>query len=191
MKKLSLIVAMAVVLTIGGVFATWNYVDTTAYTATEGVTIGIAGTGTLGDSGSLQAAVSGFQIIPTAENGSNYTAILSADSKVTLTFTPSLGSKYNDGTPLKIKYTVTVDDNPTVDIGGGSKDIFVVTTKTDVETTFAATTGQSPVTIELSASDLGIALNTFVLDTSAKYTTFKNALGEGQLFTVTITEVAA
>lgn len=192
MKKLSLIVALAVVLTIGGVFAAWSYPSDTPDFATGNVTVGIELGDSLGAKGSVTASVQGFKIEPTATDGTNYKAILSDDTKVVLQFTPTLGSKYNDGTQLKIAYTVTVDNNPTTDAAAGAaQKIFNTTDKISVQKTFDVATTEDPATITLTAADLGIALNDFTLDTKAKYDAFEEALTSvTKHFTITIVEVA-
>lgn len=45
MKRLGLLAALAMCVTVGGVYATWNYADTTSFTDRETVSIGLTAAG--------------------------------------------------------------------------------------------------------------------------------------------------
>lgn len=105
MKKLSLIVAMAVILTIGGVFATWTYPGG-GVSNTNG-SVGIAMTGIVDDAaaGEIQIiSMPTFTIDQTATG--NYAPIIVATGDLAVKYTKSVGSSKTNAT---ITYEVTIE----------------------------------------------------------------------------------
>ena len=175
MKKLSLIVALAVVLTIGGVFASWTYyeggVDSTA-AITVGVGVDEATTvklGTLSTTGEL-----GINF--TNADSSYATKMVVTGSPVVVTFTPSaLGNNGNYNGTISVKATISVEsdiiglEQAEVTLGtitgAGSVDLTeaellaalshtpeTLSTK-DLYNAFAAKVGTSTVSIVISATE--------------------------------------
>ena len=118
MKKLSLIVALAVVLTIGGVFATWTYPGATVAPDSEtiGVTIESATSGA--DTFNVNNTMA-ISVDPTSNT--DYTAKITKSGNIVITLDPATGSrvaagettvvaklKKGDAKAVKAKLAVTV-----------------------------------------------------------------------------------
>lgn len=184
MKKLSLIVAMAVILTIGGVFATWTYNDGTATAGTDTAGITITGLATSTPKGTISVSVGELKI----HNDGSYNTVwdTTPDDTVTITFTPGATAAdaiVNNG----IGYTVTIEENfGTVKIGSDTIDIISIPVAT-----FDLTQGDKASNFK-ATFNLRDKVNVTAakLDTSAKHGTYSAAL-TGKSITITISEKAA
>lgn len=193
MKKLSILIALMLVITIGGVYATWTYTQTTdvadeavnrAMNLTDVVYAGSYGTYKVDHSGLL------LSIDPKA--GTTHTTALQITGSIIVTFTPATHS------PVEIKengvdstYTFslsntswTFDDDTTDEVA--AKNI-VTLAHPEAHTITWTPVGDGSFVFEMDATELAkhINLNEFVLDTKAKYDLFNSALSKGQIvFTV-------
>lgn len=189
MKKFSLIAAMALCVTIGGVYATWNYAQGSVETAqdfirptmTEAITDGTKGKIAINFNGitaKIDDANNDHQaeltwIVP--DGGKNY---------IEVTFTPSVGvdeAVSNNG--IKMSYTISVTDNWTYE----DKQILTVETGTvqGQEISYTAGSGVTGPTksFKIYVSDLKdlIKLGTFSLPTHQDYLDFQTALNRGNI----------
>ncbi len=122
MKKLSTIIALALVITIGGVYAAWNYSQ--GQTAATEVTreINMAQVSTTGTKGSF-AVTPGGDFAFLVDNAGNYVATLTGTGYIDVIFTPNAGVDTNvqeNGIPMKATVTVTHVGStaPTYNYGG-------------------------------------------------------------------------
>lgn len=179
MKKLSLIVALAVVLTVGGVFATWAYNDgaATGGNDTSSITINAATTTT--PKGEISVSVGDLKI----KNDGSYKTVWdeTVDDTVTITFTP--GTYASDDTKANgIEYTVTITESfGEATIGSTTVDIVTIG-----EGTFNLAKGKSA-TFRLRDK---VNLTAATLDTSAKHGQYTTALS-GKSITITVAEKTA
>lgn len=186
MKKLSLIVAMAVILTIGGVFATWTYNDAAVDPVTVnnlGVTINTPST----DSKQATLEASGAPTLRIVNNGaatndpSQYAAALVIENDIVVTIDISTMAPEATRDGVALEYVVTVE--------GDDASLFNVTS---TPVTLYKTGSDSDVLLDgdtatIAATDLDdlIQLKPITLDTAAKHTTFSNNLKDVK-FTIEI-----
>ena len=194
MKRLGLIIAMALVLTVGGVYATFNYAQDNVDPVNATLTKAIAGTNTETAKGTIAIDASGFTIRVddkgVLENGEGKGTLVTGyqnQGTVKVTFTPAKGADEtvtNEGVTLKL--TISFSNNRY-----NGKDIF-------------QTTGEYPATgVPLGKgtknNDTGVfeydvelgkylAVNEISLPTMSDYESFSIVYGNAQI-TVTVSEV--
>lgn len=108
MKKLGLIILMALVLTVGGVYATFNYAQADVDSKTATLNKGIAGTNTETPKGTISINVDDF-LVKIDDTGTLKTG-LTTQGNVKVTFTPAQGadgSVATDGVNLKLEISFT------------------------------------------------------------------------------------
>ena len=199
MKKLSLLVALALVISVGGVYATWFYAETTMQTSEhEFKNLGITDVNTLAQTGSI--AVTDTLILKIDDNAGDHTPGWDADvagaeaGKISIVFTPNSGA--NDTT---LKYTVTIANNTYTPEGGVAQPIFTTDTITAAHTdakvvltgTFTYTASNANATHEISLDDIKNVLSvngTITLPTIDDYTAYSTALSNVDLM-LTVEEV--
>ncbi|MBQ8291546.1 MAG: hypothetical protein IJX88_03445 [Clostridia bacterium] len=90
-KKLGVLAALATVVTVGGVYATWSFAELDAPSANTTVNVAMTGTTGTSEKGTLSVAVmgeGGFTLaVDDADN--NHYADLKKNGVITVTFTPS------------------------------------------------------------------------------------------------------
>ena len=194
MKRLGLIIAMALVLTVGGVYATFNYAQDNVDPVNATLTKAIAGTNTETAKGTIAIDASGFTIRVddkgVLENGEGNGTLVTGyrnQGTVKVTFTPAKGADEtvtNEGVTLKL--TISFSNNRY-----NGEDIFQTTgeypatgvplgkgTKNDV-------TGVFEYDVELGKY---LAVNEISLPTMSDYESFSIAYGNAQI-TITVSEV--
>lgn len=106
MKKFGLLVALALIVTVGGVYATWSYSDVselgkpTSNLALELIQYQVVG-------GNLTRYGNTNVTIEIDDSNNDHKAELTADGSLIMIFTSAAGT--NDASPENIKYTVTID----------------------------------------------------------------------------------
>jgi len=181
MKKISLIIALALIISIGGVYATWTYTQSsdvmdvrkgTALNLTEATSIGTYGTY------SINTDTLTMDIDPKA--GTTHTTSLLINGEVVITFTP------NTHAPADVKangvdstYTFSLsnadwkyDGQTIVELTHTEAHDIVWTKETDGTFTY---------TFDATALAEHIRLTEFNLDTKAKYDAYDAVLGQGQI----------
>ena len=169
MKKLSLIVALAVILTIGGVFAAWSYPGgSVANEATTSVTIAVADGGQAGAKGDITVSSNTMNI--TIDQGTGYAATLVKTGKATVLYTKKTdaGAEHNT---INLIATITVGGNNTYNEAA-------VLTAVNVNLGSFTTGTAQTIGFEGADIDLSSAINiaSIVLDNYDKYTAFKDSV---------------
>ena len=202
MKKLSLIVVLILCITVGGVYATWNYARYTVDSKQASATAVITGTHSSAK-GVITLATDVKRVIIDDTNNdfkaevwfgdidgnSQVVEGANQDGEITITFTANAGadeSVLQNGIPLLV--TVSANQYGTYE----SAPIFKLlqATKT-LETTVFEKQGDTPVFVTTINLKDFIALNSeIVLDTYAEYQAFEAAIA-GITFTVTVSEYVA
>ena len=190
MRKLSLLIAMILCVTIGGVYAAWTYTnpakDLTDERIEQLITISTATEEGAAGTYAIETNVTGMSIeqLGTNDQGKDFhTAVLEYTTK-------------DDAAPF-VKFTLKLQENTGSDIFDDSKSYYTVTVE-DVATQY---NGQNIFVDKVvpeeekgteiaweydSANDIyyftvqlenEIALNNFVLASKGEHTAFKNALG--------------
>ena len=109
MKKLSTLIALALIVTIGGVYAAWSYAQGT--TASSEITreINMAQVNTDSNKGTISVTPNNFAFLVDDINAVDYVAALTATGELAITFTPATGadaSLADDG--ISMIATITV-----------------------------------------------------------------------------------
>ena len=109
MKRLGAIIAAAIMLTIGGVYAAFAYSQDPATSASANIGLGIEGKTTATAKGTITLDSLGI----TVTNAGNYTTGMST-TKANVTFTPATGADEGVKTDgIKLKLTVTITERET------------------------------------------------------------------------------
>lgn len=191
--KMSLIIALALCITIGGVYATWSYVNHTFNTAADDVakqvTIGItAADGTPSDLKRGEIRIEeGYTsaVIDQKGTGDYHAKLVWTGTPFMVSFVPN-DTASNDGTEapdaINVKYTITIthDGNLFDETFNGSS-IFAATTVTGTLENVNETT---PKELDL-ATLIGMADN-FELGTLAIYDNFYDQIIDGHVIKIEV-----
>ena len=179
-KKISLLIVLAMIVTIGGVYATWNY----AQGAVEGVDINPAVTLTekVVDTpmGTITVDMSGLSI-SIDDTNHDYAAELVVDGDIDITFTASdIAPAAVKTNGLAMEYTLTV----TAPWEFKGTQIFTVPAEA-----IAINNGQATFSATISAADLkaALTLGAISLPTVEDYDAFETALANGEI-TITVAQ---
>lgn len=192
MKKLSVLIAMILCVTIGGVYATWYYsgADNVADTS-EPVTINLEDSQTVGSHGSytLHKALTGETFFRIDQADENHTAKLVCKGELVLEFKPAehASAAIKGGTfDTWIYFTGNIDT-----ITYDSKSVFESIEHPEANKIKITWTVNSDGNLECDITDFVVAeltlANTFTLDTLSKYNDFAAAL-DGVSLTVHVTD---
>ena len=200
MKKLSLIVVLILCITVGGVYATWNYARYTVDSKQASATAVITGTHSSAK-GVISLATDVKRVIVDDSNN-DFAAevffgqvdansqivedVTDADGEITITFTANAGadeSVLQSGIPLLV--SVTANKLGTY-LGA---DVFEIKTESyTIQTSeFVKASDASVFTTTINLKDFIGLKNEIVLDTYAEYQAFEAAI-TGITFTVTVSE---
>lgn len=179
MKKLSLLIALCMLVTVGGVYATWNYSQGSVDGQHEHFTDKLAIINTTTTKGTILVDTSGLSItIDQADL--DYNARLDITGEVVITFTPSPGVDTDVKAGIPLEFYLSVTDNYSYK----GSEIYTIDTTTKVALT-DVTTGSSDRVLKavIPASTLAgmITLNPLVLPTVEDYTSFDAALQLGNI----------
>ena len=86
MKKLGLLATLAMCVTIGGVYAAWNYADTTTFVDRETVSIGLTAAGSVTGE-SLEITHNSLKFLIDDTNGDKKGDTVVAEGEITVTYT--------------------------------------------------------------------------------------------------------
>ena len=189
MKKLSLLIAMILCVTIGGVYATWTYTQNTDVAdETVNMSMNLTSVAYSGSYGTYNIDTSTVIMTIDPKQGTTHITALTIVGDIVITFTP------NSVAPQEIKETGvkstfqfgltnanwTFDDD-TEDAEAAKK--IITLAHVDAETIDWGEPTNGVFTFTIPASELAehILLTEFNLDTKAKYDTFNTALGQGQI----------
>ena len=187
MKKLTLLIALCMLLTIGGVYATWTYTQNTDV-ADEAVnmTLNLADVAYSGSYGTYKVDVTGLSLIIDPKAGTTHTTALYATGNIVITFTP------NSVAPADIKengvastYSFSLANTNwkfRAQDQDQEQDIIKVnhTEKHDIVWT---SNGDGTFSFTISAEDFmkHVSLTEFELDTKIKYDAYNAVLGTGSI----------
>ena len=181
MKKLSLLIVLCMLLTIGGVYATWTYTQNTDV-ADEAVNMNLNLTDVAysGSYGTYKVDVSGLSLSIDPKAGTTHTTALYATGNIIVTFTPnSVAPADVKENGVKTTYAFTLA-NPNWKYE--DKDIVTVnhTEKHNISWT---DNGDGTFSFTISAEDFmnHVALTEFKLDTKVKYDAYNAVLGTGSI----------
>lgn len=183
MKKLSLIVAMAVILTIGGVFATWTYNDGAVQSVNPTIGVAIEAAEQTGAAATLTADVSGVSLNVTNEGNFGTKFDTANTGTVVITLAPNSLASDNikqNGMALKITITENFADVLSTDIITISNPVINVAT-TDLQESGSNFTYTFNLLTHLTMANINI-------DTYAKYEDLKESLDDGKI-TITVETV--
>lgn len=181
MKKLGLLIAMILCVTIGGVYATWTYTQNTDV-ADESVnkSLNLTGVEYVGSYGTYDVNVDGLTLKIDPKAGTTHTTSLVADGQIVITFTPnSVAPQAVKDSAVSSTYQFTLSNANWLYEG---KNVVVLNHTGTHDITWAKQDDGTFVYI-LSASAVAehIALTEFNLDTKAKYDAYNTILGAGAI----------
>ena len=189
MKKLSILIALCMLVSVGGVYAAWVYADgAVADRSNDHTAIGITGSTNTSEKGvfaltnSIEILVDDDKFVNTS-TGVAYKAILTGTGEFTVSFTPSAGAPenvVNDGIKMKLTLELTGVDASVLKLGDTE-----VVLNGGVAGKSATFTAQQ--LIDCLVLNNGADL---ILDTYAEYEAFKAQLGTPKL-NITVSEVTA
>ena len=181
MKKLSLLIALCMLLTIGGVYATWTYTQNTDV-ADEAVNMNLNLTDVAysGSYGTYKVDVSGLSLSIDPKVGTTHTTALYATGNIVITFTP------NSVAPTEVKengvattYAFSLA-NPNWQYEGQN---IVAVNHTENHNVTWQDNGDGTFSFTISADEFmeHVALTEFELDTKVKYDAYNAVLGTGSI----------
>ena len=138
MKKLSTLIALALIVTIGGVYAAWSYAQGT--TASSEITreINMAQVNTDSNKGTISVTPSNFAFLVDDIETVDYVAALTATGELAVTFTPATGADATLATNgISMVATITVAKSETattytgIDSTGASQTVVPLAAKTE------------------------------------------------------------
>lgn len=176
-KKLSVLAALATVVTVGGVYATWNYATETAEPTEKVLAIGMSTAVLQGKMGSITVdMVGGIQV----ENAGHYVAELNyvLPEDVTsesgpyflINFTPATGADLS-----KVVLDWTVEVTQAFEYEG--EEVITMVTKTGV---FNPVQGYTSTKVFFTELNIQLAPN-IILDTHQEYQNFAATLEAGEI----------
>lgn len=193
MKKISILIVLMLMITIGGVYATWTYTQTTDV-ADEAVNMAMNLTDVVyaGSYGTYKVDRTSVELTIDPKTGTTHTTALQITGNIVVTFTPATHA------PVEIKedgvdstFTITLSNNSWTfddDTEDETPARNIITLNHNGAHKIAWTKqADGTFTYTISAAELAehIVLTEFVLDTKAKYDLFNAALANGQIiFTV-------
>ena len=201
-KKLGIIAALAMCVTVGGVYAQWSYSQAPAEGMHGTKAVEIAGVSTSTKTGIITVDTTGFSI-EIDDTDKDYYGELMLTGTITVTFTPNPGvdtTVTNSGIPMQVVFSSPTlaalqYDFSTMTAGSGTQ-VFSID-----ETPLILNGGARTKEWTITAADVAqrFKLNGYVdggadscvhLPTYEAYTKFKTALGQNDL-TITVSEYVA
>ncbi len=188
MKKLSVLIALALIVTISGVYAAWNYAQ--GATASVEITreINMAQVNTDSNKGSISATPSDVAFL--VDDGGEYHTKLKGTGKFDITFSPSTGADA-DTIANGIKMIATITVRSTTD--SKYEGLTPITAKTENNANVIDITPNGPSkTATLTVAEIldAVELCDVVLDTKLENDAFHTVLNDYTIV-ITISEVVA
>lgn len=193
MKKLSLIMAMVLIATIGGVYAAWQYAEGAPTSAHRDITITLEDPQLTTAKGTLTYVEDNLLMRIDQESSVSWNAVLKITGSVTFKYTKATGVGASDDTvDLQMKLTL-IDANGTylgekiLTLKDGSTDV------TEVDGIAVGTTDAGTGLLTIQGSKIAEYLKlgaTFNLPTYADYQAFNTALG-APVLKIQVSEVPA
>ncbi len=195
MKKLGLLMAMALTVTVGGVYATWTYAKgTDVADETVNMTLNLTDVAYIGSNGTYKIDTTGLTLKIDPKAGTAHTTALYVDGEIVITFTPNTHAPEDvkeNAVASTFQFGLTNSNWTFDDDGeGGEAAKTIVTLEHAEKHDIAWTKGADGVfsyTIDADEIAEHIHLTEFNLDTKVKYDAFNTALGNGQI-TITVSD---
>ena len=188
MKKIALLIAIALVISVGGVYATWSYstLDVETFTNPISDKLSITTINTVDSTKGILSAPNSLALTIDDDNGDHKpdwdADIASSAGILTVKFTPNTGAS-----PTKFKYYITLDNYKFTCTEHGEVSIF---NPTDADDSVAGmqilsgeldfTGGRDAVSVDYTAAQIQEKLNlntTITLDSIQEYNTYSEAVG--------------
>ena len=188
MKRLSVLIAMILCVTIGGVYATWTYTQNTDVADEQiHMTMNLTDVAYSGSYGTYKIDTSALKMNIDPKVGTTHTTALYITGQIVITFTPNSVAPETvkeNGVESTFQLTLT-NDNWLYD---GQKIITLAHNNAE-EITWGEPDEMGVFSFVITADELTehITLTEFNLDTKAKYDAFNTALGQGQI-TITVSD---
>ncbi len=196
MKKLGLLIAMLLCVTIGGVYATWTYTQNTDVAdETVNMTMNLTDVAYSGSYGTYKIDSTAVKMTIDPKPGTTHTTELTIEGDIIITFTPNSVAPQevkDNGIASTFQFGLTnvnwtFDDDTTDETP--ATEIISLTHSTAENIVWGSPDETGVFTFVISAAELAehISLTEFNLDTKAKYDAFNTALGLGQI-TITVSD---
>lgn len=197
-KSLSLLIALALCITVGGVYAAWIYAENDLVAVHGHIgSFGLSNAVINNSKGTITVDANAAKLIIDQKAANDYTGVLKAEGTITVTFVPSetFKNQHPDATTYDMQYYLVTTGNPDTfkaDDGNGEKLLFTAfdTTTKDTITLEKDGSGNFVGTIDASVLLDLIAINNFELNTYEKYQTFSQQIGTFGNIGVEVAEVA-
>lgn len=195
MKKFSLLVAIALLITVGGVYAQWTYAQGNIQAASvANLAPKLSGYASTTEKGTIKVDTTGItklmvdDLPPYGGDKQDHIADFVVEGKVVVTFTPSAGADEHVKTNgIKMQYTLSIIYNTGAnaenwvypDINSTDQAIFTVDTQT-----VTVNNGNPTLEFEIDADQLMEMIQlggTFKLDTVEDYENFNAIIGKAQI----------
>ena len=196
MKKLGLIILMALVLTVGGVYAAFSYARAEVDSVTtQALAKGIAEADTTTPKGTIDLDVSQVLLRIDDTKKNHKTGLEIGNSVITVTFTPAANAEplvVDEGINMKLEISFA---NNTYNLNGVDYAVFKTTTAYGTGVTLAASpnaknkdSGKFEYTVDLSQY---LTVSEIPLPTLSDYNDFKDFFlnSENAVVTITVSEV--
>ena len=179
MKKLSLLIALAMLITIGGVYATWVYVQTDDVAdETMNKAVSMSGVTFEGSNGTFAVDVSGLSIMVDPKPGTTHDTGLSVTGSAVFTFTPATyAPEAVKENAVKATYSIALSNSSWQ---YENQNIFTVNSYDDeIDWTLDEETGVFSFVLNADQITQILSISQFTLDTKAEYDAFDKALENG------------
>lgn len=188
MKKLSLLVILCMLLTIGGVYATWTYATVENLTEVSGAASITMGEKVIqGQEGTYSVDCTGVVLTVDPKTGTTHNTALSVSGNIVITFTPNVSASEEIKTnAVSSQYSLTLSDDWKYD----NSDILTLTAigaEAHSISWSKQTDGSFTYTIDANVLAAYLNLTEVTLDTVAKYEAYKTALNSGSV-TITVSD---
>lgn len=204
MKKISIILAAASVLVVGGVYAGWSYSQGAVSSVNDdiGAIMTAESVGSSKGTLSVETGSTKFEIDDITGDEA-YLPVLVVKNAPTVTFTPSVGAdKTVIDNGVSLQWSISIDGgadgwkyDSTFNNQTPDKDIFTVSSsKYDIPDSAKVKNADGSFTYTISTDSLLTAVKltlqeeNVLLDTKAKYDSFKNNLMSGDYFVLLVEE---
>lgn len=194
MKKITALILLAVIMTIGGVFATWTYAQGSIAQKNVYIKSQIK-MGEISNSnakGTIDVDLTSVSVIVDDTDDTDTTgdhhAVLKVSGTITFNFTPAKGADENISTNgIAMRYKVALTDTTVTypDVNGEDKNPIVVASNEWVN----LNSGVATKSVTINASELGLSLGgDFYLPTYEDFTAFQQKLNSLSIM-ITVEEI--
>lgn len=177
-KSFSLVIALALCLTISGVYATWTYAEADVASAddTASLTIDAAAIGDAAGVLDVQSTLA-MQIVDT---DGDHTTALSITGDVVITFTPNPATAASE-VPTEFTWTLSGPAGAKF----GTENVF---TNVNTDAHDITLNADNTYTVTITAAEFAnyITLNAIVLETAAEHAEYKAVIDALSTFTITV-----